>query len=164
MNNMFLEYLLGKNYLSINEFVSCNFRTKEYGDGFYINSEFLDEIYYTMPYNFITILTDEKKNIESVTVHFKGIINREFYDVFNSVYGEPNSMLVIEKRNVISEGIYGDDNFKYSARKSDLELREGTFEENPLFIIWEKDGFEIKAFLRQKNSFNKSEITFKKLD
>ncbi|MFC4634632.1 hypothetical protein ACFO3O_11975, partial [Dokdonia ponticola] len=43
--------------------------------------------------------------------------------------------------------------------KNTFDLREGTFEEKPLWIVWEKEGYEIKAHLRHKN--NRSEITFK---
>ncbi|TPV34696.1 hypothetical protein FJ651_03965 [Paucihalobacter ruber] len=68
--------------------------------------------------------------------------------------------MVVEKRTVLSENSGEDEmyGFKQYLRKSELELREGTFEENPLYIIWNKEQYMIKALLRHNQ--NISEITF----
>jgi hypothetical protein len=113
-----------------------------------------------IPYKFLFIQTDKTDIVQSITIYFQRLINRAFYDAFNEVYGIPSSMLVIEKRTVISENNGEDETFSFQQhlRKSELELREGTFEENPLHIVWEKKKYMIKALLRHNQ--NISEITF----
>ncbi|VXB26759.1 conserved hypothetical protein [Flavobacterium sp. 9AF] len=75
------------------------------------------------------------------------------------IYGNPNQIKVIEKREEISRHISTDETFRQEMTQNIIELREGSFEENPLYIIWEKEDFTITIFSRYKNGI--SEITFK---
>ncbi|WP_299557189.1 hypothetical protein [Seonamhaeicola sp.] len=172
MDNIKFENLLGK-HISVaeatieNDFSETNYKIHNTEVKFYSNAEYLLKLldyeikdYFSMPYINLFIETDKNDTIISINVHFQKLINRQFYNAFNKTYGEPSSILVIKKRNVISEGVENDDihGFNQYLRKSELELREGTFEEGPLYIIWEKENYQIKALLRQQNM---SEITFK---
>ncbi len=172
MNQIVFEDLL-KEHISVakeitgNDFEESNINIDNFKNKHYSIKSNLDynplEIrnLYGMPYKFLFIQTDKNDTIQSVTIYFHKLINRQFYDAFNRVYGEPNNILIIDKRTVISENNEEDETygFKQHTRKSDLELREGSFEENPLYIIWKKDSYEIKALLRHKQ--NTSELTFK---
>lgn len=115
---------------------------------------------YGIPYKFLFIQTDKNDKVQSITIYAHKLINRKIYEDFNQIYGKPISILVVEKRTVLSENSGEDEmyGFKQYLRKSELELREGTFEENPLYIIWKNEQYMIKALL--KDNQNISEITF----
>ena len=154
------ENLLGKHISVTEKAIGNDFDNKLFGDEFYyIEDEFIKKDFYGMSYNCVSITTNEKDIVQSISVHFRKVIPREFYDSFIKKYGEPNNIQIIENRQVISEGMNKDPNFKAYLKKSTFDLREGTFEEKPLYIIWKKEQFQIKAFLRHKQ--NISEITFR---
>ncbi|WP_299883746.1 hypothetical protein [uncultured Lacinutrix sp.] len=152
------EHILGKAISVVKKAIGKEFVNELFGSDFYYTYDFVSRDLYGTKYNSLTILTDEKDAIQSVTIHFQNIINRKFYESFVKEYGEPNIIQVIDKREIISESKLEDNNFSQHLTKSNITLREGSFEENPLFIIWRKETFQIKAFLRHKQ--NISEITF----
>ena len=154
------ENLLGKHFSFTKEVFGIDFKSTNYGTKFYTNSEYLNTEFYGIPYNFITITVNKEDIVQSITVHFQEVINRQFYDLFIKKYGEPNSIQVIENKKIESKTL-GEGFFQHLT-KSSFDLREGTFEEDPLYIIWEKEHFQVKAFLRHKNSI--SEIIFSKTD
>lgn len=169
MNSIQFENLLGK-HISVAEavtgynFKDCNFNIENSDNKHYrIDSNSIEiREFYGMLYKILFIQTDKNDTVQSITVHFHKLIDRQFYESFNEVYGEPSSILVVEKRIVISEGYAEDDtNFNQYLRKSDLELREGSFDEGPLYIIWKREGYQAKALLRQQNM---SDITFSLTD
>lgn len=116
--------------------------------------------FYGMHNHHLTLILDRKDYVESITVHFRGVIDREFYDAFIEVYGKPNQIQIIEEIIPINKEtiIDKENNIKQELLKKEFILREGTFDENPLYIIWKKENFQIKAFLRRKQ--NISEITY----
>ena len=63
-----------------------------------------------MPNHHITILVDEKDAVKSITVHFRKVIDHEFYYLFIKDYGEPNHIQIIENRQILSESFTKDDN------------------------------------------------------
>ncbi|WP_418639611.1 hypothetical protein [Winogradskyella sp.] len=161
MNYIDFENLLGKHILTVEEKIGKNFEnTLSDKNFYYIQNELIKKELYAMPYNCLTILTNENDTVQSISVHFREVINRQFYDSFNKDYGKPNSILVIENRKTISKTITKDKNGNIiqSLRKGEFDLREGNFEEKPLYIIWKKEDYQIKAFLRHKQ--NMSELTF----
>ena len=163
MNYMRFEKLLGEHVSVLKEAIGNDFENKLFGKNvYYIKDDLIIKDFFGVPYNHINITTNEKGIVESITLHFQGMIHREFYDAFNKVYGEPDHIQVIENRQFVSESFIKDDNGKVTEhlRKNTFDVREGTFEEKPLWIIWEREHFQIKAFLRHKN--NRSEMTFKK--
>ncbi|GAB1858750.1 hypothetical protein MHTCC0001_35900 [Flavobacteriaceae bacterium MHTCC 0001] len=103
--------------------------------------------------------TNEKETIRSISILFSKVISRQFYDKFIENYGEPNHTYIIENRKEIIEEPEEENDFARNAKKFEGDLREGSFDENPLYIIWEKENYTIRAFLRHEQ--NISEITFK---
>lgn len=159
-DHMEFEKLLGKHVSVFEETIGDDFENKLFGNSFYyISDEFNKKYYSDMQYHNLTISTNQNHIVESISIHFPKVIDRQFYDSFIEKYGEPNKTQVIDKRHVINEGSYTTGELKIQKlSKSELEMREGTFDEKPLFIIWEKEHFYIQAFLRHKQ--NISEITF----
>ena len=77
------------------------------------------------------------------------------------VYNKPNNILVIEASETTSEGFLEGKSFNQKLRKNNIQLREGKFDENPLFIVWTKEDYEVKFFFRYNN--NSSEVTYRLL-
>ena len=175
MNFVKLESLLGKD-ISIAEmkiglefeeniFDIKNNQIKNYSTKLNLKnkSQVINE-FYGIPYKFVFIQTDRNNSIQSINIKFNSIIDFNFYEAFNEVYGVPNNILVIEKRNILSEENIKDETYGFNQflRKSELDLREGSFEEKPLYILWKKENYQIKALLRHKQGV--SEIIFTKLN
>jgi hypothetical protein len=154
------ENLLEKHTSCIKEVLGDNFDNKLFGKYFYhIEDENISKKIYDINYNSVSILSNENEIIESVTIHFLQTIDRAFYDQLLQKYGLPKEIKVISKREVVSESNNNDLVFSQNMRKSNIELRNGLFEENPLYIIWKKDNFDIIIFTRHEQ--NMSELTFK---
>ena len=117
--------------------------------------------FYTMSYNMISIITDEKNMLKSVTIHFHQIIDSNFYDSFIINYGNPDTIQVIDRHDFVGEWTKEEEEerIEHRVRKNTLIMREGKFEENPLLIIWNKKDYQIKALLKHEQSI--SEITFR---
>ena len=165
MNYKQFEQLLGKPFSEVKEITNCDFKVRDRNEiKFYMNTEFFTRSLYGMVYNFISITTDHNDNVDSFCIHFHKVIDQSFYDAFVAQYGEPDNIHVISKRTVISEGKYVSDNgdFTSNVRKSEVDVREGTFDEKPLFIIWNKKDYKIKALLRHKQNISK--ITYSRID
>ncbi|MDO5981862.1 hypothetical protein [Flavivirga spongiicola] len=161
MDYIEFEKVLGKHISIAEEVIGTDFENKLFGKSYYyIADELIKKEFCGTRYNMLTIMTNEKDTVQSITVHFQKVIDRQFYDVFIEKYGKPDNIQIIENRKVESESVIKDDNGKIveRLRKSTLNLKEGSFEEKPLYIIWKKEGFEIKVFLKHKQ--NISEITF----
>lgn len=163
MKDMNFEELLGKPFSVVEVVIGTDFRNNEnlkLKTNFYSSINYVENDYYGMPNHHITILVDEKDAVKSITVHFRKVIDHEFYYLFIKDYGEPNHIQIIENRQILSESFTKDDNGEIinHLKKSTFDLREGAFEEKPLYIIWEKENFQIKAFIRHKQ--NISEVTF----
>jgi len=152
------ETLLGKPISFSEETMGNDFKNDIFRkDFYYISNEFVKKNFYNMSYNCFSIQIDSKNNLKSITIYFNEMINNEFYKSFIKVYGNPNSIQVIENRNYEGEWVDVEDGHK--VRRATFKLREGSFEEKPLFILWNKKEYQIKAFLRHKS--NISELTFR---
>lgn len=163
MYHIKFEKLLGKNLsitkeildVDLKRITSPKLKIKLYG-----SKNYIEEDYYGIPYKHLSLTTDENDTTETITVHFFEVINRKFYDSFMGTYGKPDSILVMHNPKNISKQTVTDtiNNLTQEIVKREFDLREGTFEEKPLYIIWEKDNYQVKAFLRHKQ--NISEIIF----
>lgn len=106
---------------------------------------------------FITIDGDEK--ISEIDIKLTSLVDKSFYDDLVNLYGEPESIMVSD--GVIYEKeIDGITEQNATVRKTINKVRQGKFDENPTFVIWKKQNFEIELLM--KYSQKKSEITFKK--
>ena len=154
------ENLLGKHISNIKDTLGNDFENNFFEKSFYyIKDENIKVNLFGINYNSISILTDKNEIIESVTIHLLSTIDKEFYNQLIQKYGQPNEIKVIEKKVIISNSHLKEDIFSQDMKKSNIELRNGSFEEKPLYIIWRKDNFEIKIFSRYNMGI--SEITFK---
>ncbi|MFC4636668.1 hypothetical protein ACFO3O_22375, partial [Dokdonia ponticola] len=152
MDYIEFENLLDKDLSITKDFTGSDFRDSSFKGGiiegkFYSSKDHTIKDFFGMPYNHITVLTTETDIVQSITIHFIGMIDRTFYDAFNGTYGEPNHIQIIENRQLESETFIRGENGKVIQHlaKNTFDLREGTFEEKPLWIVWEKEGYEIKA-------------------
>ncbi|WP_139062586.1 hypothetical protein [Aquimarina megaterium] len=162
MDHIEFEKLLGKHVSIFEETIGNDFENKLFRKhSFYsIKDEFVKKYFFGLNYNTIAIQTDENEIIESISIHFRKVIDRQFFDLFVEKYGEPDHTYIISNIKVVSETTPHESNdpFHQNLTKREGDLIEGTFDEKPLFMIWEKDNFYIQAFLRHKQ--NISEITF----
>ncbi|NMH89824.1 hypothetical protein [Flavivirga algicola] len=155
------EKVLGKHISIAEEIIGTDFENKLFEKSYYyIANESIKKGFCGMSYNMLTIMTNEKDTVQSITVHFQKVIDRQFYDSIVEKYGKPDNIQIIENRQLESESVTEDDEGQViqTLRKSTFSLKEGSFEERPLYIIWKKESFEVKAFLRHEQ--NISEITF----
>ncbi len=160
MDYIKFEALLGKHISTVEDSIGSDFENTLFQkDFYYITDELVKKDFFGMKYNMLYIKTNDKDAVEAISILFQKVITRQFYDTFVKEYGEPIHTQVITKRKeVIEKQEKTDSDFASNAKKYEIELREGTFEENPLYIIWKKEGYEIKAFLRHEQ--NISEVTF----
>ncbi len=117
--------------------------------------------FYGMPYNMISIITDDKDMVKSVTIHLHKVIDSRFYDLFILDYGNPDTTQVVEGYDSVGKwtGNELEEEIELKARKVTFKMKEGTFEENPLFMIWNKKAYQVRAL--SKHEQNISEITFR---
>ncbi len=101
----------------------------------------------------VLFVLDDQKLIEKIRFTAP-VINRTTFDAIVDKYGEPDEMTKKDKvttfKPVSSDGI--------SATESVFTVIECTFDENPLFIIWKKNHYQIKITI--KNEFNVSDVEF----
>ncbi len=112
-------------------------------------------------YNNIYVSTDKKEIVQNFSIYIDEIIDRQFYDLMIKEYGEPE--VIYKAGEIISQEktkTY-DDGLKMQSTTS--TLKECTFEESPLFIIWNKEEYDIEVGLGNENdTFKKTRITFGK--
>jgi hypothetical protein len=174
MNNYSLKHIkfedfLGRNISDFTILFDVDFRRNTFNKNdfiftFHSNINYINEPFYDIFYNHITITTDENNIIKTITLHFREVINREFYNSLNYEYGEPNAIQIISNRKLESKTIIKDEHGKTieTLKKNTFDLREGSFEEKPLFILWEKESFQLKALLKHNQS--RSQMTFSIID
>lgn len=161
LNDMEFEHLLGKSVAYFEEAIGSDFENKTFRENFYyIDNELIHKYLYNTRYHAITIEKNEEETVRSISIHFRQVINRAFYDSFVEKYGKPDQVYIEGKRTLISKSLTKDEHGKIigSASKGESDLTQGTFDEQPLFMIWEKEGYYIQAFLRHKQ--NICEIEF----
>ena len=130
-----------------------------------IKSYALDEetydSFYGLAFNIITIGINENNYVSDITIHFNQVIDSSFYYKFIIDYDKPDIIQVVDGVKFISDWKENktENGIEQKVRKVTLNTREGSFEENPFFMIWNKEGYQIKALLRHKQ--NTSEITFR---
>ncbi|GAB1858668.1 hypothetical protein MHTCC0001_35080 [Flavobacteriaceae bacterium MHTCC 0001] len=127
-------------------------------ENFYSLSMLDDKEFYGLFYNYLFVHVNKENTIKSVTIHFNKLVDKVFYESFILDFGKPDTIQVVKKVEVVSEESFIDNSIKKNVKKGFLETREGRFEENPLFIVWNKKSYEIKVFLRHNE--NRSNITF----
>ncbi|MCB0747380.1 MAG: hypothetical protein KDC90_07940 [Ignavibacteriae bacterium] len=112
--------------------------------------------YYNNYANAMFVRVDDKERIKSIDIKLTKLINDVLYNELIKQYGNPNSILVVDE--IISLGTSVNDTTGATMKKNFLKTKEGSFEEQPLHIIWNKDSFKIEVLMKYEQ--NLSEITF----
>jgi len=146
------ESLIGKDVLYANQILlDEGFENKKSSRNLY---SILDrnKWFYGVPYNTISITPDENKMVISIIIHFNSIIDLSFYDAFVLDYGNPESIQVFDGYDSIGEWTKDDPNQR--VRKTTYKLKEGKFEDEPLFMFWNKNGYQIKSLTKHKQNLS----------
>ncbi|WP_452600771.1 hypothetical protein [Pontimicrobium sp. MEBiC06410] len=171
MNKIEFEKLLGESISVFEKTIGNDFKKNPAMDFNSIEVEFyslkdwnITKDLYGMPYRSLQVKKDKNNKIETIYISFNSIISRDFFDLFNAQYGKPNSIQIIAKRTLEQESINKNENgeIRSNSKKYSLDLKEGSFDEKPLYITWKKDDYEIKALLIHKEG--RSKIIFSKVD
>lgn|SRR5690606_4629378 len=155
---MTLKNLLGKNISEAYELIDNGFELDTSNNNLYFMSTESYKYFYDMPTYYILISNNENI-IDSITLYFHGIIDKGFYSSFTNDFGNPSTIQVIENVEIISEEKLTESPFSQHLRKNFIETKEGTFDEKPLFMIWDKESYQIKILLNHQS--NISIITFR---
>ena len=161
---MKFETLLGKSFAFAASCIGDEFTDDPFLNGsYYLVDEMSYKSFHGSKYNCLSIHENDRKVVHSITVHLLEVLNFESFNLMVTQYGAPDHIWVATKTTLISETI-DDSNpeFKQRLTKSEHDLREGTFEEKPLVIIWNKGDFEIKVLFRYEQ--NQSKITYRSLE
>lgn len=150
--------LIGKHISTVDHILANEFDNKLFGENIYYTRSGNIKKYYGMPYNILSIKTNKQNIVESVTIHINEVINKSFYDLFILDYGKPNTIQIIDNLGIKNESFNFKNGFIQHLKKGDFKTKEGKFEENPLFILWKNNTFQIKIFFKHQE--NKSEIIF----
>lgn len=99
---------------------------------------------------------DNREKIKAIDLKLGTLIDKSFYDNFVSIYGTPDKIIVSDV--IVSESEKKTQN--KTLKKTEHKARQGTFEEKPTFIIWEKEDFQLRILMKYPQEI--SEITFTK--
>ncbi len=162
-NPVKFELLIGKSINEASEILETDFNN----DGMLYKHIYFTHFkeprtFYNTPYRSVSLDIDRSDKITSITIHFTKYIDTVFYDSFSNHYGKPSKLLVVEERELKSESVDYNVDGSISKRISEkkLNFREGKFEENPLFIFWNKKEYQIKI-LNREGYMAVSELTFR---
>ena len=161
---MKFETLLGNSIAFAASCIGEEFINKPFQNGtYFLEKDSSYKLFYDSRYNCLSIHKDDREVVHSITVHLLEVLNFKTFNSLVAQYGAPDHIWVATKTTLISET--SDDSnpeFKQRLTKSEHDLREGTFEEKPLVIIWNKKDFEIKVIFRYEQ--NQSKITYRSLE
>ncbi len=155
-----LKYLLGKDIKEAKKILQTDFTIN---DPTYFPNIFFSKLevvrkFHEIPYSYISLKLDDAKKIQSITIHFTKKVDNTFYNSLIPYYGKPSKIHVVDTKTV-SEG-YGDSEFKPHLKQSIITTREGTLEENPIAIFWNKKTYQIKV-LNEFGTLFGSDLTFR---
>ncbi len=142
--------LIGKDYSEVEHILSDKLDTGRHGKGSFYPRDSKWEYYYGMPYNVLLVTTNEQDIITSLTVAFVDQIDQVFYDLFAEDYGTPDTIRILDNTSIESEGILETEVGTQHLKGGKYTTREGTFEEEPLFMFWYREKFDIQCFTRDE--------------
>ncbi|WP_111308995.1 hypothetical protein [Confluentibacter sediminis] len=128
MENIKFENFIGKDISVVNYSLSKDSDNKIFGSNVYYTLTENNKYFYSMPYNIIIIVTNEEGLIQEVTIHFQEVINKNFFELFTSNYGNPDMIQVVNEISLGNEVLSESDTFSQTLRKGFIETKEGEFE------------------------------------
>lgn len=158
MNSIQIENFLGKN---INETTFneqkpvMNSSSSNYHSLLFKNSV----SYYNNGIYSVFFHTDENDAINLLSLSLVTLIDDYFYNAMIETYGIPQSVLVADEIIDLNDHSIDRSN-DIEVKKSFIKTKEGTFNENPILMIWEKKDYLIKVSMKYKNQ--KTDIVFEK--
>lgn len=159
---MRFEVLLGKSIAFAESSIGDEFTSELFRANFYyLDKDSGYRLFYGSKYNCLSFQKNKVKAVHSVTVYLLEVLNIKTFDLLKEEYGEPDHIWVVEKTILISESFDDSKDFQQYLIKREHDLREGAFDEKPLFIIWNKGVFEIKLFFRYEQ--NVSQVSFSQI-
>lgn len=161
---MKFETLLGNSIAFAASSIGEEFINEPFQNGtYFLEKDSSYKSYYDSKYNCLSIHKNDRGIVNSITVHLLEVLNFKTFNSLVAQYGAPDHIWVATNTSMMSETI-DDSNpeFKQRLTKSEHDLREGTFEEKPLVIIWNKGDFEIKVLFKYEQ--NQSKITYRSLE
>lgn len=113
--------------------------------------------YFDKNVSVIFVSLDDDEKIVEIDIKLALLADKSFYIHLVDLYGEPDN-IIVSNRIIYENEIDGLKNKNLKVKKTINEVREGKFDDNPTFILWKKQDFEIKLLM--KYSQNMSEISF----
>lgn len=164
MSDYNFEKFIGKEIPEVSNILNCVFENNLINKNFYYTEKPIEEsFYYGIKYNVVSLTTDNDSFINSITIHFKEVINSDFYNLFIDDYGIPDSIKVVKSKKtieIVEQNKNSSKSFNQKLKSSVLNTEEGKFEDKPLYISWKKQNYSIKILMRHEQ--NISDITFTK--
>ncbi len=114
--------------------------------------------YYNNTIHAVFIRFNEEKTISDININLMSLIDKSSYDEMVDVYGQPNHILVSDRIVHETKKTYNK-KLGQTTKKKQTKARQGTFDENPTFIIWDKENFKIEVLMKYEKGI--SEINFK---
>ncbi len=104
------------------------------------------------PYNNnLSIVTDKKDIIQYYYFSLRGQMDRMFFDKMTEEFGHPTVMYKMDQMVITSSSV---DALGIRGTAMTGRVKECMFEDNPVFIFWDKEGYSIHANLGSQRSFN----------
>lgn len=155
MNEYQYELLLGKDISNI-KIDNSEFNIDK---GDYYSIPFIDspKTYYNNYIYFMSFCTNDKKKITEVSIKLKLLVNEELYNTLTKIYGKPTMILVPNK--ILYDKTIESEKVKATVRKTKKKAKQGTFKDNPTFLIWKKKDYRLEILMKYEQ--NISEISFK---
>lgn len=136
-----------------------NFQKMNFGNDIHYTFSFLTKNYYEQSYKQLTIITDKKEIIKEIIIRFYPIIDLLFYNHLIINYGKPSSIKIFDSFESNNKSETEDKSFKQNLKMRIIKTKEGSFEENPLSIVWNKEKYQIHLLFRRE--YNVSDLIFK---
>jgi len=159
MNLLNFQNLLNKHKSTAESLLSNDFDNKIFGKKFYYTKSNENKYFKGIPYNIISLRIDEKDFVQSLTLHSNKLLTSNMYKSLIEEYGRPDSIQIIDTTKIKEIKSSVSSNFKQELKKVEFKTRDGSFEDKPIFILWNKQNYQLKLFFRYE--LNKCEITFR---
>ena len=114
-------------------------------------------------YDKIVLGVDKSNVIQTLSINLSEYFDDNFYKLFTSEYGSPSKILGIKSRKKIGEIIDSVEEEGRRITETKLEMEEVTLSQDPLFVFWIKEDYQIKILNRKKGFLKGSELTFSKV-
>lgn len=162
--NFSFENFIDKDIQEVAKLLKCNLEINLLNKNLYDINLKEERTFYDFTYQYISIIIDEKNKVISFSIKLKNVIDGVFYNPFVNDYGKPNKALVEKGRKLFLESkskVEESKTFQQELKHYTSVLEETSFEDNPKFILWDKENYQIKITIHYE--FNVSEITFNKI-